>query len=751
MNEMKARGVPRPVVAVVTGATGAVGAAAVRELTRGLEPGDTLVLVGRSGDRLKALQGEANAENPTLAVWLEELSLPVGGGPGEISEAVSVVLNRIAKHPAASGAVAGGSAVLLNAIGPSASMSIPLAAAALCAGFHVVDPGGSDRVIGGVDGSARAGARAALFGAGVQPGLTGMMMGRAVLLAGNPAESRVTILVGGRQRLTRSTLDEYLSSLSADGGWPGAIWRGGRVLCGHGSSEVAIPGYVPPKGATVSVHLDEEYAHRAGALGVGELRAANLMDAPQTVSAMRRWVAGEMTADVVAEVSAQEVAQTASDAAGKTPWFGIDVHVIGATGLEVCARFRCEDSYAASGMAAAQAARAVVGRGTIGAIAPGAHWASATAAADSWAAWPEVTISCERREQQPGGIAVIGAGFGAHYARALVGAPRARLSCIGGRGGPCGRALAEELGVTYVSLEDASIPSRERLPGALVGAVVAVRSEIVGGEGDRIAEGFLRAGIPVLQELPLAPDTVSRQLTLARQHRTRFLACGLYEYTAPVRWFIRAVEHLRRRTRVTHVLLRTSHQIMDRAGCILAEALGAVPVGSHSSAGTAAPEWAFVSGRWGRIPVDVMVARRLDPRDPDNHSQPFMSAVVETADGELTWEGPAAAPRWHPRPHSRGGRIADPEGATAVTWGPPGGDANASTWGDVVGRVWPEAIRAAVADLVEGGASPEEVRRRDRRTLLVLRWWYDVSARLPAPERITSREPVRIEPPEVEP
>lgn len=490
MNEMKARGVPRPVVAVVTGATGAVGAAAVRELTRGLEPGDTLVLVGRSGDRLKALQGEANAENPTLAVWLEELSLPVGGGPGEISEAVSVVLNRIAKHPAASGAVAGGSAVLLNAIGPSASMSIPLAAAALCAGFHVVDPGGSDRVIGGVDGSARAGARAALFGAGVQPGLTGMMMGRAVLLAGNPAESRVTILVGGRQRLTRSTLDEYLSSLSADGGWPGAIWRGGRVLCGHGSSEVAIPGYVPPKGATVSVHLDEEYAHRAGALGVGELRAANLMDAPQTVSAMRRWVAGEMTADVVAEVSAQEVAQTASDAAGKTPWFGIDVHVIGATGLEVCARFRCEDSYAASGMAAAQAARAVVGRGTIGAIAPGAHWASATAAADSWAAWPEVTISCERREQQPGGIAVIGAGFGAHYARALVGAPRARLSCIGGRGGPCGRALAEELGVTYVSLEDASIPSRERLPGALVGAVVAVRSEIVGGRGGSDRGGF---------------------------------------------------------------------------------------------------------------------------------------------------------------------------------------------------------------------------------------------------------------------
>ncbi|MEL4164669.1 hypothetical protein MTQ16_07410, partial [Corynebacterium bovis] len=355
----------------------------------------------------------------------------------------------------------------------------------------------------------------------------------------------------------------------------------------------------------------------------------------------------------------------------------------------------------------------------------------------------------------------------ARYADALArpGSP-APLTAVVGTGGRPGRDLARDLGVRYLATApDPAAPDRTaptapatdipHLPGFprdTAAAVVAVRSGMIGGQGDDLAAGLLRAGVPVLQELPVDPGTVTALTALAREHGTAYRVTGFYEHLGPGRAFIDAVRSLTRRSTVTHVLLRTSHQVLDRAGLLLAEALGAVPVGDVQVIPGAGPGRWFISGTWGRVPVDVVLDHRMDPRDPDNHSQPVAAAVVETTDGELTWDGVGSRPRWSQRPHVVDGRLTDPDGPVAEEWGrdvatdatvPP-------TWGEVVDAAWPEGVHRAVAELVAeatGAGDRGEAARRARRTVFVLRWWLRVSSALPAPVDIRSTPPVRMVPP----
>ena len=779
------RGKTEPATVVVTGATGAVGSAAAGLLASALGPGDGLVLMGRSASRLDrlrdALLERAADSGGSPDIVTRSLNLPDSGDPVDDASLADALRDLRDERF--------GVAVLVNAVGPASRFTEPLALAAIGAGMHVVDPGASERLLRALDRPARKAGLAVLLGAGVQPGLTGMMLMRAVELTGAPQATSASMLVGGRQRLTPATLREYLGSLSADGGWPGAVWKGTGVTADAGRDPVSLPGVALPEGAQVSIHMDEEYAHLAGSRGLGELRAANVMDAPRTIDMMRRWIAGEATEQDVSDASARD-ADAAAD--GTDLWFGIDVHARchDDAGMRVArATLRCDDSYVLSGEVAGMAALAVLGRGAAAAVVPGARWASDSPAADVWARLEALEFSFEADpevpapqaapassppqadsdapapESDPGapspeadaragaatpcdGMLVVGAGFGRHYATALARSTDAPLAAIAGRGGRAGRELAARLDVRY---------ARITAPADVVGdvgvrpsgAVVAVRSELVGGDGDAIVEALLEASIPVMQELPVAPATMSRHLSLAHRRKTRYMVCGLYEFTAPVRRFVDCVDHLRERTKITHVVVRTSHQVLERAGLILAEALGAVPTGRHVVSATASPEWMLISGRWGRIPVDIMVANRMAPQDPDNHSQPMMTAVVETGEGELSWNGPVSAPRWQQRPHTRDGRLTDPLGDVAREWGSSDRVPEAETWGAVVDAVWPEAVRSAAAMLTGDDARARDMLEHNRRCLCVLRWWQDVSAQLPAPERIDSRDSAHIDPPEV--
>ncbi|MBC3186412.1 Gfo/Idh/MocA family oxidoreductase [Corynebacterium sp. zg-331] len=717
---------------LVAGANGAVGSAAAARLIRVLGEGDRVVILGRNADRLADLAAtcaQGRSGGPTVETAVLDLT-PGSDAEPQITAALGAEL------------VEDGTAVLINGMGPSSRITVPLARAALSLGLHMVDPGGSERIIAELDEAARRAGRSVLLCAGVQPGLTGAMLAAALRLVTDPTRARAEVAVGGRQPLTAATLHEYMDSLSSDGGWPGAVWWDGAVVKDATSGVSAgrsAAGWHPPADALLSVHLDEEYVGVARGIGVPYLRGINVMDAPETVRELRRVIAGEATIDDVAAASRREAGPEAER------YFRIVVRAC-AAGPDivetVTADYRCADSYRATGdLAVGAALTLLAGKEPVG-----VRWACASEAAATWigadpgADGVGVTFTYDLGGT-PRGAVVVGAGFGARYADALAQSDSpAPLTAIVGAGGRSGRNLARDLGVRYLTTGGtADVPS---LPEDAV-AVVAVRSGIVGGQGDDLAAGFLRAGIPVLQELPVDPGTVTTLTALARDHGTAYRVTGFYEHLGPSRAFIDAVRSLTRRSTVTHVLLRTSHQVLDRAGLSLAEALGAVPLGDVVvNPGAGSGRW-FVSGMWGRVPVDVVLDHRMDPSDPDNHSQPVAAAVVETADGELTWDGIGTLPRWSQRPHVVGGALTDPDGAVAQVWGRDGAP---PTWGEVVETVWPEGIHRAVAGLIAEatGSDRGEAARRIRRTVFVLRWWLRVCSALPAPADIRSVPPVRM-------
>ena len=466
-----ARGKNEPATVVVTGATGAVGSATAGLLASVLGPGDGLVLMGRSASRLDrlrdALLERAADSGGSPDIVTRSLNLPDSGDPVDDASFADVLRDLRDERS--------GVAVLVNAVGPASRFTEPLALAAIGAGMHVVDPGASERLLRALDGPARKAGLTVLLGAGVQPGLTGMMLLRAVELTGAPQATSASMLVGGRQRLTPATLREYLGSLSADGGWPGAVWKGTGITADDGPDPVALPGVALPEGAQVSIHMDEEYAHLAGSRGWGELRAANVMDAPRTIDMMRRWIAGEATEQDVSDASARD-ADAAAD--GADLWFGIDVHARcrDDAGMRVArATLRCDDSYVLSGEVAGMAALAVLGRGAAASVVPGARWASDSPAADVWAQLEalEFSFGADPEASAPpadpdvpspeadaragaatpgGGRLVVGAGFGRPSAPALAQSTDAPLAAIAGRGGRVGRELAARLDVPYTRI-----------------------------------------------------------------------------------------------------------------------------------------------------------------------------------------------------------------------------------------------------------------------------------------------------------
>ncbi|WP_157879997.1 Gfo/Idh/MocA family oxidoreductase [Streptomyces natalensis] len=336
------------------------------------------------------------------------------------------------------------------------------------------------------------------------------------------------------------------------------------------------------------------------------------------------------------------------------------------------------------------------------------------------------------RRDRPRAV-VVGTTFGAHYARALAG-PYSPVELVGvaGTGGQAGRHLAAELGVRYLAGTD-------EIESAGAGlAVVAVRSAIVGGQGDEICRDLLGRGIPVLQELPVHSADVVRSARAAQRSGAAFAVTGFYEHLEPVRRFIAAARALDAVSPVTGVELRTSIQVLHASLGVLSRILTAPPGPDFAVHPAAATAKSLVSTDWGGVAVDVLVRNGYDARTPDDDCQPLMGFVLGTPDGELSLAHVHGPTRWEPRLHEEApGRLRHPEQRLSHLFGP-------DHWtGDTVfPGLWAEGIARAVggfAEAVSAGRRP-----LGQRDLAALRHWEAVSARLGRPADVPSVPPKLI-------
>ncbi|RPH24125.1 hypothetical protein EHN07_14785 [Buttiauxella warmboldiae] len=335
-------------------------------------------------------------------------------------------------------------------------------------------------------------------------------------------------------------------------------------------------------------------------------------------------------------------------------------------------------------------------------------------------------------QMRPGeGIWVVGATFGAHYARALQGQG---LRAIIGRGGEKGRQLAQSLACDYFSAIDRAL-TRSR-PAC---AVVAVRSSIVGGEGDDIARRLLQADIPVLQELPVHPQEMVNTLRVAQLRGIPFHVTPFYDQMPSVRRFLRAARRLAVASSLRSVEMRVSVQTLHCALFVLSELLGA-----PSPAITVTPMASFakilVSGSWQGVAVDMVLMNRFDAASPDDNSQPLMQIVLLSDDGELMLHSPYGPVIWERRlqpPQSLTASRSDSEDEALLLAYPQ----QTAPGIEHVYRDMAAAIRASLARFM---ASDTHDSTRLQRQLAVLQLWQTICTRAGHPRQQSLAAPAPI-------
>ncbi|WP_058235058.1 Gfo/Idh/MocA family oxidoreductase [Devriesea agamarum] len=323
----------------------------------------------------------------------------------------------------------------------------------------------------------------------------------------------------------------------------------------------------------------------------------------------------------------------------------------------------------------------------------------------------QVTLASAQPLPQRPRVAVVGATFGAQYARALQHPESpAKLACVVGAGGTRSQALAHECDVPLCTLDEVT---------DVDAAVVAVRSSLVGGAGDDIAAALLSRGIAVLQELPVHTRDLTASMRHARNGGTGFAVNPFYTHLEPVRRFIARAQELQRHAPVYQIVARTCGQTLHSTLHVLAEVCpGPPPRHPEVLCGT---NGHLVRLDWSGIDVDVVIGARLDPKDPDNLAQPLMSYTLSHSDGELHLDHPHGPCRWLPRPHVIDGCSIAPDVPAAITLPP----THEPTARQVLAQLWPKAIHRALRDLLAAPKIP------DQRTLAVLRLWETISAKLP--------------------
>ncbi|PZG21035.1 saccharopine dehydrogenase NADP-binding domain-containing protein [Nonomuraea aridisoli] len=267
-----------------------------------------------------------------------------------------------------------GCRVVVNCAGPSYQVLDTVARAALAAGADYVDAGGDLTAVEALESAAppELAERAAVFSAGVMPGLSGLL---PRLLAAGPL-ARLDGYVGGAARISELSAVDVLLTRGPRFGTALAAWRDGRLAPGALAPlhDVTLPGFAG------RVHawpfLSAEFARLATELDVAEARnyTVYVTDAIPRALAEAWADDGPIERHVAAVVAAAE-----ADLAATGPYYTLLFQAVPAAmpapGQSKAPRrliLRTPDSYALSGVVAAIATREVLD----GRVEPGARSAA---------------------------------------------------------------------------------------------------------------------------------------------------------------------------------------------------------------------------------------------------------------------------------------------------------------------------------------------------------------------------------------
>jgi len=323
--------------------------------------------------------GGAGAVGRTAVERLRGFGLPVLVGGRDLARAEKVA------HPhgatavtvdlfddASLAAFCAGCSVVLNCAGPSYRVLDRVARAALAADAGYVDAAGDLVAVEALaqEPPATLSRRAAVFSAGLMPGLSGLLP--RLLLDGDPV-ARMDVYVGGSAEISAASAVDALLTRGPRFGHALGMWRAGQVAP-HSLAplrSITLPGF---HGRVHAVpFLSSEMIALASATGIPELRSYTVYatdNLPQAFATA--WADDdqppEAHAAAIVEASRRDV-----EAHGRH--YAVLAYARPPAGSGLLPRrvvLRTPDSYPLSGVVAALTARQVA----VGAVAPGARYAS---------------------------------------------------------------------------------------------------------------------------------------------------------------------------------------------------------------------------------------------------------------------------------------------------------------------------------------------------------------------------------------
>lgn len=322
-----------------------------------------------ASDRIGVLGGYGAVGSAVVrALATEEICVRVGGRQrtpaerlladvGVEGEAMPTDLN----DDAALAAFCEGCRVVVSCAGASSRVGDKVARAAIGAGADYVDPGGDEALRAQID----ARGRIAIVGAGMMPGLTGLLL-RWLAARTDARPTSLIVHAGTHDHFSPAAALDYVASLRGGYGDAQAALRGGvkqaRALVPRLRTEIPFfPGRVD-----AYPYLTHESERVAGALGLGDVEWYNVIDGAHTMSVVARLQTGSSGGD---EEAARAIAHAAKlDLLGRSPYQIFVVCLADHKAREQTLVVRAESAYVLSGTVAAWAVTEIL----TGRVRPGA-------------------------------------------------------------------------------------------------------------------------------------------------------------------------------------------------------------------------------------------------------------------------------------------------------------------------------------------------------------------------------------------
>lgn len=170
-----------------------------------------------------------------------------------------------------------GAQLVLDCAGPAARVGDRVVRAAVRAGADYASPAGDDDLVWRAAATGAGRGRVAVFGAGLLPGLTGILPRHAADVAGGAVGGRLATYAGGLDRFTSAAAADYAIASAGGFGQMFAMWRGGRrVVAPFATDLVVLPGADRP--VSVQPFLTTEIERVAATLGVAEASSYTVFD-----------------------------------------------------------------------------------------------------------------------------------------------------------------------------------------------------------------------------------------------------------------------------------------------------------------------------------------------------------------------------------------------------------------------------------------------------------------------------------------